>query len=91
MRAKITPTRFFFIDSRFSMTVLRVESTSGVNGLVVLLVKMTKVKPRLRGTNLVTIYGFPERYFVIPNKAEYMDDENWENVVKVVAPVIRKM
>ena len=28
---------------------------------------------------------------MIPNKAEYMYDDNWENVVKVVAPVIRKV
>ena len=28
---------------------------------------------------------------MIPNKAEYMDDETWAKVVKVVAPGIRKM
>ena len=28
---------------------------------------------------------------MIPNKETYMDDETWEKVVKVVAPVIRKM
>ena len=36
-------------------------------------------------------YGFPEGCCVIPNKAAYMDDENWSKVVKVVAPGIIKM
>ena len=51
----------------------------------------TTVHPRLRGNNLVTKYGLPEGFFVIPNKVAYMDDENWTKVVKVVAPGIRKM
>ena len=62
-----------------------------MNGPVIFLAKWKKVHPRLRVTNLVTRYGFPEVYCVIPNKSEYMDDENWEKVVKVVAPGIRKM
>ena len=28
---------------------------------------------------------------MIPNKAEYINDESWSNVVKLVAPGIRKM
>ena len=28
---------------------------------------------------------------MIPNKSEYMDNETWAKVVKVVAPGIRKM
>ena len=28
---------------------------------------------------------------MIPKKLEYMDDKTWAKVVKVVAPVIRKM
>ena len=47
--------------------------------------------PRLRGTNLVTRYGLPEGSCAIINKAAYMDDDTWENVVKVVAPSIIKM
>ena len=47
--------------------------------------------PRLIGTNLVTRDVFPEGSYVIPNKAEYMYDETWVKVVKVVAPGIRKM
>ena len=78
-------------DSRFSITVLRVGSTAGVNGPVIFLEKGTKVHPRLRGKNLVTKYGLPEGSCVIPNKAAYMDDETWAKAVKVVAPVIRKM
>ena len=62
----------------------------GVNGLVVFLEKGTKVRPRLRGNNLVTKYGFPEGSCVFPNKAAYMDDETWEKVVKLVSPCIRK-
>ena len=51
----------------------------------------TNVHPRLRGTNLVARYGFPEGSCVIPNKAAYMDDETWEKLVKVVAPSIIKI
>ena len=62
-----------------------------MNGPVIFLSKGTKVHPRLRGNNLVTKYGFPEGYCVIPNKAAYMDDETWAKLVKVVAPGIRKI
>ena len=62
-----------------------------MNGPVIFLAKGTKVNPRLRGTNLVTRYIFPEGSCVIPNKATYMDDETWAKVVKVVAPGIRKI
>ena len=61
-----------------------------MNGPVIFLAKGTKVHPRLRCNNLVTKYVFPEGSCVIPNKAAYMDDENWVKVVKVVAPDIRK-
>ena len=37
-------------DSRFSITVLRVESAEGVNGPVIYLAKGTKVQPRPRGS-----------------------------------------
>ena len=57
---------------------------------MIFLEKVTKVNPSIRGTNLVTIYGFPEGSYVIPNKAAYMDDETLV-VVKVVAPGTRKM
>ena len=80
-----------FSNLRFSITVLRVGSAAGVNGPVIFLAKGTKVHPRLRGNNLMTKYGFPEGSCVIPNKAAYMDDKTWENVVKLVAPGIRKM
>ena len=53
--------------------------------------KGKNLHPRLRGNNLVTKYGFPEGSFVIPKKSEYMDDETWAEVVKVLAPGIRKM
>ena len=46
--------------------------------------------PRIRGKNFVTKYGLKELSCVIPNKAAYMDDETQANVVKVVAPGIRK-
>ena len=55
-------------DSRFSITVLRVGIAAGVNGPVIFLDNGTKVHPRLKGTNLVTRYGFPEGYCLIPNK-----------------------
>ena len=45
----------------------------------------------MRGNNLVTKYIFSEGSSVIPNKEEYMDDNTWEKVVKVVFPGIRKM
>ena len=73
------------------MKVIWVGSESVVNGPVIFLAKGTKLHPRLRGTNLVTRYGFPEVSGVNPNKASYMDDETWAKVVKVVAPGIRKM
>ena len=47
--------------------------------------------PRLRGTNLVIRYGFPEGSCVIPKKAAYMYDDTWTKVVKMVAHGIRKM
>ena len=78
-------------ESSFSITVLRVGNTAGVNGPVIFLEKVKKVHPRLRGTNLVTRYGLPEVSCVIPKKASKMDDETWEKLVKVVAPGIRKM
>ena len=78
-------------DSGFSITVLWVGSSAGVNGPVVFMEKRTKVYARLRVNNLVTKYGLPEVSFVIPKKAAYMYDETWEKVVKVVAPDIRKM
>ena len=59
-----------------------------MNGPLIFQAKGTKVNPRIRGTNLVTIYGFSEGSSVIPNKAACMDDETRANVVKVVAPVI---
>ena len=62
-----------------------------MNGSVIFLEKGTKVHPRLRGNNLMNIYGFPEGSCVITNKAAYMDDETWVKVVKVVASGIRKM
>ena len=46
---------------------------------------------RIRRNNLVSRYGLPEESCVIPNKVEYMDDETWLNLVKVVSPGIRKM
>ena len=58
---------------------------------MIFLEKGTKVHPRPRGTNLLTRYGLPEGSCVILNKGKYMDDETWANVVKVVAPGIRKM
>ena len=62
-----------------------------MNGPVIFLTKGEMVHPSLRGNNLVTKYGLPEGYCVIPNKASYMDDETWAKVVKLVAPGIRKM
>ena len=62
-----------------------------MNGPVIFLEDRTNVHPRLRGNTLVTKYGFIEVSCVIPNKAVYMDHKTWANVVKVVAPGIRKM
>ena len=50
-----------YSESRFSTTVLWVGGAVGVNGPVIFLDKGTKVHPRTRGTNLVTIYVFSER------------------------------
>ena len=62
-----------------------------MNVPVIFLAKGTKVHPRLRGTNLVTIYVFPEGSCMVPNTAANMDDENLAKVMKVVDPAIRKM
>ena len=77
--------------SRFSITVLRVGSASGVNGPVIVLAKGTNMHHRLGGINLVTKYGLPVVSCVIPKKVSYMNDATWAKVVKVVAPGIRKM
>ena len=76
---------------RFSITVLRVASTAGVNGTLIFLAKGAKVHPRMRGKYLETKYGLPEGSCVIPKKASYMDDKTWEKVVNLLAPGIRKM
>ena len=55
-------------DSRFSITVLRFGSAAGMNGPVIFLAKGTKLHPRLRGTKLVTRYGFP---FLIPGATTF--------------------
>ena len=78
-------------DLRFAITVLQVGIAASVNGPVIFLKKGTKVHPRLRYNNLVTKYVLPEGSCVIPNKAEYVYDETWAKVVKVVAHDIRKM
>ena len=62
-----------------------------MNGPVIFLEKGKKVHPRIKGNNLVTRYGLPEGYCIIPNKAAYMDDGTWTKVVKVISPGIRKM
>ena len=53
--------------------------------------KGTKVQPRIRGTNLMTIYGLSEVSCVIPNISSYLDDDTWAKVVKGIAPGIRNM
>ena len=62
-----------------------------MNGPVIFPAKGTKVHLRLRGTNLVTRYVFPEGSCLIPEKAAYMDDEIWVKVGKLVSPGIREM
>ena len=62
-----------------------------MNSPVIFLAKGALVHPSLRGTNLVTRCGFPEGYYVIANKEEYMDDDTWKNVAKVASPGIKKM
>ena len=78
-------------DSRFSINILWDGNEAGVNGPVIFMAKGTKVQPRLKDTNLVTIQGLPKVYCVIPNKEAYMDDETSAKVVKVVSSSIRKM
>ena len=53
-----------------------------MNGPVIFMAKWTKVHPRLKGTNLVTRYGFPKGFYVILKKAAYMYDETWAKVLK---------
>ena len=62
-----------------------------MNDPVIYLSKGSNVHLRLRVNNLVTRYGLPELSCVIPNKEEYMDNETWKKVVKLLAPVIRKI
>ena len=57
---------------------------------MIFLVKGENVHPRIIGTNLVTRYRFSAVSCVIPKKSEYTDDDTWVNVVKVLAPGIRK-
>ena len=63
----------------------------GYEGLVIFLAEEIFVHHSLRNTKLVTIFGLIKGYFVIPGKSAYMDDNNWENKVKVASPGIRKM
>ena len=62
-------------DSRFSIKFLRVVSAAGVNVPVIFMAKGENVHQWLRNNNLVTKYGITEGSYMIPNKAEYMDDE----------------
>ena len=62
-----------------------------MSGPVIFMEKGTEVHPRIIITNLVTRYGLSEGYCVIPNKTAYMDDDNWADLVTVVATGIRKM
>ena len=62
-----------------------------MNVTVIFMAKGTNGNHRLRGKNLVIIYILSKGYCVITNKVSCMDDETWVNVVKVVAPGIRKM
>ena len=78
-------------NTRFSIKVLWVGSSAGVNGPLIFLGIGKKVHQRLTGIKLVTKYGFTEGSCVIPNKAAYIDDKTLARVVKVVAPGIRKM
>ena len=55
----------------------------GVDFTVMFLVRGNLVYPKLRGTNLVTRYGYPEVSCVIPNKSACMDDDTWAKVMKV--------
>ena len=61
-----------------------------MNDQVIYMSKATKLHQRMKGNKLATKYGFPEGSCVIPNKAVYMDEKNWEKVVKAVAPGIKK-
>ena len=58
---------------------------------MIFLEKGGNLHPIIRGKSLVNRKIFPEGYCVIPNKAQYMDDETWDKLVKVVSPGIRKM
>ena len=58
-----------YINSSFSITLLRVGRGAGVNGLVVITENQTRVHTWIRGNNMVTKYVFPEGHYVIPNKA----------------------
>ena len=78
-------------ETRFSIIFLRTGIAAGVNSPVILLEKGNLLHHRLRGANLVNKYGLLEGSFFIPNKAEYMDDETWAKVMKVISPVIIKM
>ena len=57
---------------------------------MIFLEKGGNLHPIIRGKSLVNRKIFPEGYCVIPNKAQYMDDETWDKLVKVVSPGIRK-
>ena len=59
----------------FSITVLWVGSTAGVNVLVIFMAKDDKVHTRLRGSKLVNICESSEVSRVIPKKSAYMDDD----------------
>ena len=82
------PAMKFFSESGFSIKVLWVGIAAGVNGPVIFLSKVLLVHPSIRGTNLGIQYIFTELSCVIPNKLSYMNEENWEKVVKFVAPYI---
>ena len=76
---------------KVSTRVPWVGSAVGMNSPVIFLAKGENAHPRLRGTNLVTIYGLKEGSCVIPNESACMDDETLAKVMKVVSPGIRKI
>ena len=77
--------------SRISITVLWAGSELGVNVPVIFISKGKRVHPRLRYTNLITRYGFPEGSCLITKKIAYLDYDTWAKLVKVVAPGITKI
>ena len=71
-------------DSKFSITILRVGSTAGVDGPIIFLVEGKSIKSNCL-KDLPRFFNYPHGSCVIPTPTAYMTDEAWEkNIPRLI-------